>query len=190
MEYYEVYTDGELSQKLSQGDRKAYVTIYDRYYSLLYLYAFKKLGNREEAKDIIQEIFISLWEKHREITFDVSLSSYLYRSVRNRALNIFAHREVEKKYLDSLQDFLVQHHQSADYLVRENDIAELIAREIENLPPSMRKIFLLSRNEHLSYKQIAEALNISEETVRTQMKRALKTLRVKLGVFVYWFVFI
>jgi RNA polymerase sigma-70 factor (family 1) len=187
---YNAYSDHKLSLLLNQGDRKAFVEIYDRYYSLLYLYAYKKLKEREEAKDAVQDVFIALWNRREEIRFDISLSGYLYRSVRNRALNIFAHKNIESKYLASLDEYLKANHEGTDYLIREKEIAALIEIEINNLPLKMREVFLLSRTENLTYKEIAEKLNISETTVNTQMKRALKALRTKLGIYVYIFIFI
>ena len=181
MDVYRDYSDQALCSLLKEGDRPAYIEIYTRYNSLLYLYAYKKLRNREEAKDVVQEVFIQLWNRHQHLSFDTSLAGYLYQSVRNRALNIFAHQQIEQKYIDSLNNFLNTETSGTDYLVREKDIAALIENEINALPPKMRQVFLLSRREHKTYKEIATEMNISEDTVNTQMKRALKTMRDKLG---------
>ena len=190
MDIYKAYGDQELCLLLNEGDRQAYIEIYARYNGLLYIYAYKKLRNREEAKDVVQEVFIQLWKRHQQLSFDTSLAGYLYQSVRNRALNIFAHQQIEQKYIDSLNDFLGTEIAGTDYLVREKDIAALIENEINALPPKMREVFLLSRREHKTYKEIATMMNISEDTVNTQMKRALKTMRDRLGplfVFVGFF---
>ncbi|QIL37835.1 RNA polymerase sigma-70 factor [Pedobacter sp. HDW13] len=181
MDIYRDYSDQELCSLLKEGDRPAYIEIYKRYNSLLFLYAYKKLRNREEAKDAVQEVFIQLWNRHLHLSFNSSLAGYLYQSVRNRALNIFAHQQIEQKYIDSLNDFLGTHASDTDYLIREKEIAALIDNEINALPPKMRQVFLLSRKEHKTYKEIAAEMNISEDTVNTQMKRALKTMRDKLG---------
>ncbi|RBQ07925.1 RNA polymerase sigma factor [Pedobacter miscanthi] len=181
MDIYTDYSDQALCSLLKEGDRQAYIEIYTRYNSLLYQYAYKKLRNREEAKDVVQEVFIQLWKRHQQLSFDTALAGYLYQSVRNRALNIFAHQQIEQKYIDSLNDFLDTETSGTDYLVREKDIAALIEKEINALPPKMRKVFLLSRRQHKTYKEIAAEMNISEDTVNTQMKRALKTMRNRLG---------
>jgi len=181
MDVYRDYSDHELCSLLKEGDRPAYIEIYTRYNSLLYLYAYKKLRNTEEAKDVVQDVFIQLWNRHQQLSFDTSLAGYLYQSVRNRALNIFAHQQIEQKYIDSLNSFLTTQTSGTDYLIREKDIAALIEKEINALPPKMRQVFLLSRKDHKTYKEIATEMNISEDTVNTQMKRALKTMRDKLG---------
>lgn len=181
--------DEELLRLLQQGSRKAYVMIYEKYQKLLFLYAYRKLGNEQEAEDVVQEVFISFWNKRYELNPELSLAGYLYRGVRNRAFNIFAHKEIETKYLESLDDFLNSSPDCADGLIRERQIAELIAKEISMLPDRMREIFELSRNHHLSYKEIAEKLHLSEYTVATQIKRALKILRIRLGVYIFYIYF-
>ncbi|MBB2148332.1 RNA polymerase sigma factor [Pedobacter gandavensis] len=184
-------TDGdqELLQLLQGGSREAYLQVYKKYQRLLFLYAFRKLNNQEEAEDVVQEVFISFWDKCSKLSAEVSIAGYLYRAVRNRALNIFAHREIENKYLESLDTFLESNYESADTLIRERQIRALITAEIERLPPKMREIFELSRNGHLSYKEIALELDISEYTVGTQIKRALKVLRTKLGACIFLHLF-
>lgn len=179
------YDDRELLQLLQQGSREAYVMIYEKYQRLLFLYAYRKLNDQDEAKDVVQEVFISLWNKAHTLNPDLSIAGYLYRAVRNRAFNIFAHKEIETKYLESLDDFLSNNYESADGLIRERQIEELILKEINALPPKMREIFELSRKAHLSYKEIAIELDLSEYTVATQIKRALKTLRIKLGIYIF-----
>ncbi|WP_316749248.1 RNA polymerase sigma-70 factor [Pedobacter gandavensis] len=185
MSYNIADEDQELLQLLRRGSQQAYMAVYKKYQRLLFLYAYRKLNNQEEAEDVVQEVFISFWNKCETLSPEVSIAGYLYRAVRNRALNIFAHREIESKYLESLDNFLDQNQESADSLIRERQIAALIAAEIDRLPAKMREVFELSRKGHLSYKEIALELNISEYTVATQIKRALKILRTKLGACIF-----
>jgi len=185
MASYSSYTDQELVAFLKQGDVAAFTAIYERYHSLLYVYAHKKLHNKEESQDIIQEVLITLWNKCRDFSIDVSLKSYLFTAVRNKALDLFSHKKVKAKYLASLQGFIDISAESSDFLIREKDLSALIEREIQALPPKMREIFEMSRKDKLSHKEIAKALNISEHTVATQMKRALKVLRLRLGLVVW-----
>jgi len=182
---YCTHTDQELVALLNQGDKAAYTEIYNRYFALLFIYALKKLNDRDDAKDAVQHVFIALWNRHQFISFDVSLSAYLYRAVRNFSLTTFAHKQVEDQYLRTAAAKVRIFYEGTDYMIREKDIAELIEKEISRLPLKMREIFLLSRQEGLTYKQIAETLQISEETVNTQMKRALKMLRMRLGLILF-----
>ncbi len=185
MPSYRSYSDSELSYLLTQDDEQAFTEIYHRFYGLLFIHASKRLNSDEEAKDVVQQLFESLWLKRALVKPDGNLSAYLYKAVRHRILDIFSHQEVENKYVDSLQNFIDQDHVLSDYKIREKQMKELIEREIDSLPLKMREIFLLSRMQNKSHKEIAEELGISELTVKTQVKRALKILRSKLGLVVY-----
>jgi RNA polymerase sigma-70 factor, ECF subfamily len=174
-------SDQELIMLLREGDKGAYTEVYNRYKNLLYNHAYKKLGNHDEVKDVLQELFTNLWNKRAEIPDTTNLSGYLYSVMRNRIFNLFSHKQVEHKYLASLQEFINERNFTTDLLIREKEFASLIQKEIDTLPPKMREVFLLSRKEYLSHKEIAEKLAISEQTVSKQVTNALKILRLRLG---------
>lgn len=184
MSAYENYTDQELLDLLKQDDRSAYTEIYHRYKFILHNHAWNKLREREEAQDILQEVFTNLWVKRATLTISSNLSGYLYSAVRNRVLDHYSHNEVKLKYVNGMKPDL-EHEVATDHRVRENQLKELIEREIAALPPRMREVFEMSRKQHMTYKEIAETLGTSEETVKKQVSGALKTLRVKLGILVY-----
>lgn len=182
---YSTHKDEELYTLLKQGDRNAFVEIFERYYNLLITYADKKLRNRQEAEDVVQEVYISLWNRHESINIETSLPNYLYRAVRYEILDIFSHQKVEDKYLQSLDSYAKNFSEQADYRVREKEIIEIINRQVDLLPAKMKEVFLLSRKENLSHREIAEVLGTTEENVSRHITRALKILRTKLGLFVY-----
>jgi RNA polymerase sigma-70 factor (ECF subfamily) len=177
---YTDLSDDKLVALLKQGNEQALKEIFTRYNKLLYSYAYKKLEDQEEAKDLVQDLFIRLWSNRESFLLKTSLPSYLFRAVRNRALDIFAHKKIKSDYVASFQAFIDRPQSTTDYLVREKDISALIDREIQSLPPKMREIFILSRKENYSHKEIAKKIGISEETVTKQIKRALKILRLRL----------
>jgi RNA polymerase sigma-70 factor (family 1) len=179
---YSSYSDAELINLLKLGDQAAYVEIYDRYKVLLQQHAYKKLGDLDEVADILQELFIHLWDKKESLNLTTSLTGYLFTAVRNRIFNAYHKKQREASYLGSLQEFIDQGEYSTDLLLREREFTAIIDKEIQALPPRMREVFLLSRNEGLTHKQIAERLGTSEQTVTTQIRNSLKTLRVKLGL--------
>lgn len=183
MPLFQTLTDQELSALLKKGDEKAFTEIYERYHSLLYIYAHKKLNNKQEAEDIIQEVMTTLWNNRFDFSIQSSLPTYLFTAVRNRAFDLFSHKKVESKYIESLQDFIEDVGVQTDFLVRENDLKKLIEKETQALPPKMREVFQLSRNKNLKHKEIAKALNISEQTVSTQIKKALRILRIRLWCY-------
>ncbi|TCC97781.1 RNA polymerase sigma factor [Pedobacter hiemivivus] len=182
-------SDQELLLLLKVGDRAAYEQIYHRYKFVLHNHAWNKTRNREESQDIIQEIFTMLWAKRETLDVNTNLSGYLYTSLRNYILNQIVHKEVQNKYIASIQSFVDQESVIADHLVRENQLKALIEKEIDALPPRMKEVFLLSRRENLSHKEIAELLGTTEQTVKKQMTNTLKVLRKKLGTLIYFYYF-
>jgi len=182
---YTVITDQELAKMLALGDQTAFAEIYNRYKFILYNHAWNKTRDKQEAQDTLQEVFAMIWSKRATITIGNNLSGYLYTCVRNHILNVIVRRNTHNKYTSSILNFAQTGPVLTDHLVRENQLKALIDREIAALPPRMRQVFELSRKQHLSHKQIAEIMGTSEETVKKQMSRALKSLRLKLGLPVF-----
>ncbi|WP_257666823.1 RNA polymerase sigma factor [Parapedobacter tibetensis] len=185
MAAYTSKSDLELATLLQADDEAAYAELYRRYALMLLNHAYNKTRDREEAKDIVHEVFSMLWSRRKALRFSSNLSGFLYTAVRNIILNQVTRREVEAKYFQSMQHFADTEESIADYLIREQQLAELVEREIEQLPKKMRQVFTLSRKEYLSHQEIAEKLGISEQTVSKHVTNALKILRGKLGILVY-----
>ncbi len=181
MALYSNLSDIELAIRLKKGDQLAYAEIYDRYWGILYRYSRRLLQNEEEAEDVVQDIFVMLWSKGAELELKVSLSSFLYASVRNRILKHFEKSKVRGNYLRSLEHFIDNGECITDHLVREHQLAARIEQEVSLLPAKMREVFELRRKANLSYKDIAEKLDISEKTVKKQVSNALKILKTKFG---------
>jgi RNA polymerase sigma-70 factor (family 1) len=186
---YSSYSDGDLVSLLKQGDLAAFTEIHSRFYPVLYSHAYRKLPEREEVKDLLQELFTYLWDNRAYLSMEVSLSAYLYSSVRNKILNIYKHNKIKSDYIASFQDFSVNYETGAEESIRIKELLAIVEAEVVKFPPQMRLIFELSRNNHLSHQEIAGKLNISPLTVRKQINNSLKILRVKLGAnfFVIFF---
>ena len=184
-------SDNDLFDLFKSGDQIAYLEIYDRYTLILLNHAYNKTRSREEAKDVVQEVFTNLWAKREQINCHSNLSGYLYSSLRNNILNRIARQSLSEKYAASFTEFLKTevNHVITDHLVREHELAALIEKEIAALPSKMRQVFELSRKQHLSHKEIADQLLISEQTVSKHITNPLKLWRVRLGFFVYLLVF-
>lgn len=185
MTAYSSLSDYELTDLLKSGDQAAFTEIYQRYKWVLFVHALKRVGDREQAKDIIQELFTTLWDRRNELDLHSHLSGYLYTSIRNRVIKSFAHRQVESDYLTSLAATISEGDCITDHKVRQSSLAAIIENEINELPEKMREVFILSRKHHLSHKEIAQQLGIEETTVKRQISNALKILRVKLGLIVW-----
>lgn len=182
---YDVLPDCELITMLKAGDSQAYAVIYDRYKVLMFSHACKKIADPDEAQDILQDVFLSLWNRREQISESENLAGYLYTSIRNKTFNLIAHHKIRSGYEASMLHFAETGTVAADHLVREKQFSALIEEEIAALPAKMKEIFVLSRKEHLKNKEIALKLDISEHTVATQIKRALRILKTRLGVVVY-----
>lgn len=189
MNLYGKLSDAELVDLLKSGDQTAFTEIFNRFQSLLYIFAYKRTGNREEAKDLIHELFLMLWEKRSELHIPSSLPGYLFTVLRNRIFDLYKHKKVSQRYIETFQKYLDYNHNTTDHLIRHNNLSELINREIAALPCKMREVFELSRKTNLTRKEIALTLNLSEQTVKSHMHHALKILKGRLG-YMLAFVFI
>ena len=189
---YSKFNDQELTVLLKQGDQLAFTEIYNRYWAEMYYHAFRMLKDEESAKDVVQDIFSNLWSKSGSLHEEIKLSGHLYIAVRNKIFNLIAKNKVRNDYLSSIAAYVTEVANDAS-LLDEKELLALVEAEIQNLPPKMREIFELSRKENLSHKEIAEKLNISDQTVKKQIQNALKILKpkirtVEVGFFLLLFV--
>ena len=182
MSGYGTLTDFELIALLRSGDQEAFAEIYNKYKSSLYLHAFRILKDEDEAKDVVQEFFATMWAKKENLLIKTTIASYVYGSVRNRVFNIISHQKIVLQYAGSLQSFINKGEFITDDQVREKELTSIIEKEIAALPEKMREVFLLSRNTDLSHKKIGSQLNISDKTVKKQVGNALKILRLKINL--------
>lgn len=172
-------SDEALFELIKEGQRDAYEEIYHRFKGILYAHAYRMLGDREEVRDLLQEVFVALWSKRQELQIK-NVSAYLYSSIRNRIIDRVSRQRSRNKYLESMS-FYAEHHsyQVPDRILYEKELRAMIEAEVNALPERMRLVFQMSRKEHLSHKEIGEKLGISETTVRKQVNNALKILRSK-----------
>ncbi|SEN33023.1 RNA polymerase sigma-70 factor, ECF subfamily [bacterium A37T11] len=183
MREYQKFSDNELVYLLKSGDQVSYNEIFMRYRGILYQHAYRMLKNQEETEDVLQDVFMLLWQKRESLEISNALSSYLYIAVRNRIFKIFAHQQVAKRYMDSLQTFIEKGHAFADDKLLEKELSVIIEKEVDSLPKKMREAFLLSRENDRSYKEIGLLLDISEKTVRNQVYNAIRILKTKISSF-------
>lgn len=183
MTNYATLSDFELIRLLQASDHGAYTEIYNRFFPLLFVHAFKKLGDKDQAKDIIQEIFTKLWIRREAPLTDVNLIGYLYTLLRNRILDFFDHQRVEINYVAQFKRSSLFHNTPAtDALVREKELYKFINKEIDALSPRMRTIFLMSRIDEYSYKEIAQQLDTTENNISKQINSAVKIIKTRLGI--------
>lgn len=166
---------------LKQGDRQGFSKLYGMYWEMLFHYVMRVLHDKEDAMDVVQETFISLWQQRDDLGEVQSLPAYLKAMARYKALKSIRSNLRKHDYLESLLECFAQHEESPEGLMVANELRGIIDKEIEHLPAMMRRVFILSRQENLSYKEIAAKLTISDKTVKKQISNALKILRSKIN---------
>lgn len=191
MSVYSNFSDEELTVLLKQEDQIAFTEIYNRYWAEMYYHTFRMLKDEDSSKDVVQDVFSTLWLKSSSLNVDTKLSGHLYISVRNKVLNLLTQNKVRNDYLSSVAAFVTQSANDTA-LFDEREILALVEAEIRNLPPRMREIFEMSRKENRTHKEIAEKLNISPQTVKKQVQNALKIIKNKVpvlesGIFMLFF---
>lgn len=173
-----------------EGDHFAYTEIYKKYHGALYIHVFNKLRNREEARDMVHDLFVDLWQRRSTLNIKTSIRSYLYAGLRYKVFDLIARDQVQHKYLEEIAKFSQEFQASSDHVLREKELTLIINKEIAALPGKMREIFELSRKGFLSHRQIAEQLNLSEATVKKQVSNSLKILKAKLGTQLFGLLFL
>ncbi|HEY9559960.1 MAG TPA: RNA polymerase sigma-70 factor [Anseongella sp.] len=183
------FDEKELLMRLREGDKHAFSVLYEQYYSRLYVHAYNRLRDRETAKDLVHDLFANIWARRETMHINGGLSSYLYTAVRNKVIDLIARQQTSSQYIRSFASYLLNSNGTTDHLVREKELAALIEREIRRLPPRVKIVFDLSRREHLSHREIADKLGLSEQTVRGYIKNALKVLKIKFGTMFWIFLY-
>lgn len=179
-------SDLALIDLIRAGNELAFREIFKRYNRALFAHAYNKLKDKEEAKDVVQDVFLKFWNYSQQENFTpLNLASYLHVAIRNRVLDTLSKSKYASNYVNSLQIFLDEEEERTDFRIREQQLQKHIDQAILSLPSRMRLVFEMSRKEHLSHKEIAQQLNISDQTVTDQIKKALKILRSKLGILLY-----
>src|SRR5690606_34163503 len=163
---YRKCSDQELLALLTQDDGKAYAEIFDRFWPLLQRFSWRMLADQQEATDIVQDVFVVLWEQRRRLEPDRSLRTYLYTVTKNLILIFIRRAKVVSKYLDHQQAFTQANVNPTEEAIYEKELAERIESSLATLPPKARKAFELSRFEQLSYREIATKMDITDSTVK------------------------
>lgn len=179
-EAHMINDERSLVLRLIDGDEEAFCELYASYKNRLIYFAMRFLKSREYAEDIFQDAFTVIWQGRRFINPDTSFSSYLYTIVRNRILNQLRNLENHEKLREHILSQAVDYTNETHDEVLASDLKQLIDKAFELLTPRQREIFKMSREQHLSHREIAEALGITVNTVQESISTSLRTLRTYL----------
>jgi RNA polymerase sigma-70 factor (ECF subfamily) len=167
-----------LLRLLQEGNTRAFDTLFEKYWQKAYADAYKRLGNHDDAKDIVQDIFSHIWF-NRETTHIDNLAAYLHVAVRNKVIKLVAKQKVTHPFFDILENASVETG-GADSDLLWKDFFQSYDAIVQALPPKRQEIFKLRFHEDLRTKEIAKQLGITIKTVQNQLGKAIETLKVSL----------
>lgn len=176
----------DILKELNKGSEYAFEYFFKKYYQVLFSYASEIMKNKTMAEEIVAEIFTHIWEKKETLHLHGSPKAYFFKAVYNKCMNELKHQKIVDKY----KSFFLHHISNSELITSENsyplpgivdrEIAEELRKSIDKLPDQCRKILMLSRIEEKKNQEIADMLGISINTVKTQLLRAIKRIRIDL----------
>lgn len=165
---------------LKAADLTAFEMLFRTFYQPLCNYAYTFTQDRDEAEEVVQSTFLSIWEKYKTLEIHTAMKPYLYAMVRNSCLNIIKHEKIKQQHVQTEMVMGERSIESVTNTVLATELDDRIQKAMEKLPEQCRIIFKLSRFEELKYAEIAEHLGLSIKTVENQMGKALKIMREQL----------
>ncbi len=171
--------EAALLLQLKRGDENALDVIYRKYWEGLFFYSYHLLKDKHACEDVIQDLFVRLWENREQLDVRLSLKAYLYASCRYALYKLIRKEQVREDIFDAIYERL--HTETAYGSLEHKELVQQINMIVNGLPPKCREVYELSRKENLSYKEIGERLGISVKTVENHINRALKELKQSLG---------
>lgn len=187
--------DHELAKALKSGDHQAFKEIFMRYWDVLLNSAYKRLGSKEEAEEIVQDLFVSLYHKREALDIHTSVEGYLKTAIKSRVLNYYRSRYIHEKYIESvLAENQLFSSRTPDQALYQKELSVRMESSIGKMPAKCREVFLLSKIESLSHRNISEKLQISVSTVEKHIRKAMDILRADFGKYqfsiTFWLPFI
>jgi RNA polymerase sigma-70 factor (ECF subfamily) len=175
-------TDEQIMQKIKDKDPAAYNEVYDKLYRKLFLFAKSLIGNTEEARDIVSESFIKLWAQKNTFSNMGHLQVYFYTVIKNSCIDYLRKDKLRTKIENQLIQSGTLHENVIERKYQEAELVQILYERINNLPERMQQVFKLTYLEGYSRAEVAQMLNLSENTIRNTNAAAMKALRLTLGV--------
>ena len=175
----EIHSDTELLEGLAEGRKDAFREIYVRYWQEVFLAAYRKVRHKATAEELVQNLFISLWERRAESNIR-NLRSYLLSSLKYSVINHYKSQVVHEKYISYTNEISSSFNCPTEQMILLRDLSEAIEKGVSMLPKKTQQVFILSRMENRSIKDIARALNLSEKAVEYHVTQSLKAMRIYL----------
>jgi RNA polymerase sigma-70 factor (ECF subfamily) len=180
---YSDYNDQELLDAIRRNNERAFSELFKRYGKVIYKMAYARLRSRAAAEEIVQNLFIFLWDKRTTVSI-VNFPSYFYVAVKHRVLGVIESQIVHKKYWDYYKKFIPRHENSTERAIAFNELMASLEEQVERLPDKSKEVFRLNHFEGHSVSEIATSLNLSEKAIQYHLTRSLKELRLHLKDFI------
>lgn len=172
-----LHNEPALLRLVAEGDEKAFRILFNFYTDKLYNYVLRLTRREELAEEIVMDAFLKIWIRHKELSGIKHFDAYLYKIVRNQALNALKRMAHESTILKELGGMITAYNDSTEETIIHNDYQQLLHKAVNGLPPQQRLVYILSRDEGLKYEEIAIQLKISKNTVKSHLKKAVNALR-------------
>lgn len=170
--------DRFLLSAMQGGDRKAFDALFRKYYIPLCTYSRQFVG-LEDAKEVVQDVMLWMWENRETQCIEYSFSQYIFKAVYHRSMNVIAHNEAKLRTHAIYSERIMSMLHETD-VCQLNELSRRLKEALDELPDSYREAFFMNRFKDMSYKEIAQLLNVSPKTVDYRIQQALKILRIKL----------
>lgn len=195
MKDFILYSDEELIQEIKADNMFAFDFLYKKYCKRVYKFSYSILKSKEESENLMQDVFLNLWENRYKVEKDSSIKSYIFTITYNSAISIIRKKVRESQFIEYLKSLQEITEDPVNVELEYNELTSKLDEIINTLPQRQKEVYLLHRLETLKYSDIAERLHISVNTVENHMSRALKTIRKKLGNYsllaiLFWYLFV
>lgn len=180
MKGYSTLSDDILLERLGESDHEAFAAIFSKYYYSLVLYCNSWIAERSECEDIVQSVFVGLWEHRHQLNVS-SLKSYLLRCVRHDCLDVIKHKKIVEAHIAKVLMEYEEDNNSADYYALYNELEHIINITLENIDANAVRAFKMSRWEGRKYDEIAEIMHVSRRTVEVRVTKCIRQLRIELA---------
>lgn len=174
--------DKVLLHRFLEGDERAFIEIYDRYWYKLFLSSYRRIRSKSAAEELVQNLFLKLWEKRGTLTIN-QLENYLFSAIRNATIDYLNKQMVADKYVEHYKTYASLESNSTEEMVELNNLQEAIDRGLQTLSGKSEKVFRLHKMDHWPVEKIARHLHLSEKTVHYHLTRSVKFIRSYLQEF-------
>ncbi len=181
--------DELLFNKVQQDDTTAFESLFKTYYNTLSHYACTYLNDLDEAEEVVQDVFVKIWEKRHAIAIESSFKSYLYQAVKNKCLNYIRNKKTQNNHL-TIIDMKDYEAPTAFDDLHADELSDKLYLALEELPPKCKQIFKMSRLDGLKHKDIADRLDLKVKTIENQIGIALKFLKNQLSDYLHTLIFL